>query len=172
MRAPATFVSNMSEGWLPTVSYENNRANGTCTIEPLRATNGSTPSISNRTSPSMTTHQARVSGCNARGVFVPGREETYSLRRCSSSTMTTRQSVLPLCLALRSVSFVCGLCGGTYLDWPFGAHSCCLSAEKTAKKKTAPTVVVSRTDVFRMGGILTPGLIVYNPHGSMWLMPV
>src|SRR5262249_50453715 len=106
----------------------------------------------------MTTHQARVSGWSARGVFVPGREKTYSLRRYSSSTITSRQSVFPLCLALRSTSLVCGLWGGTYFDGPLGAQSCWHSAEKAVRKKTAATVLVSNSDVFRMIEILTLAL--------------
>src|SRR5262249_46812510 len=95
----------------------------------LAATNGATVSISKRTSPSITTHQVRVSGCRARGVFVPGLAEMYSLRRCSSSTISSRQSLLPECFTLRSASLVWGLCGGRYCaGFSFGAHSPCAPA--------------------------------------------
>src|SRR5262249_23295886 len=59
---------------------------------------------------------------------------------------------------LRSTSLVCGLCGGTYFDGPLGAQSCWHSAEKAVRKKTAATVWVSNSDVFRMIGILTLAL--------------
>ena len=62
----------MSAGWLPFTSQEKKVCIGHCTIEPWRATNGVTVSMSNETSPAITTHHVRVSGCIARFTLVPG----------------------------------------------------------------------------------------------------
>src|SRR5207247_1101840 len=106
-----------------TVSYENHVCIGTCTTEPCRATNEPAFSIANLTSPSQTTHHTRVSGWSIRGVLLPAGEKIHSLRRCWSSTTSSRQVFAPSCLAFTSASFVCALCGGRYCaGFPLGAH--------------------------------------------------
>src|SRR3981081_1705911 len=71
----AIVTSNRSDGLSPTVSMLYTLRCGTCTKNPLEATNGSWPSIVKRICPSWMIHHTRLSGWNRRGVFPPGAME-------------------------------------------------------------------------------------------------